>query len=299
MRCVGIDLGGTAIKAGVVDEHGRVLARRSVATELERGSAHVLATLAGLARELGADGGVGLGVPGLIDRAAGVITECPNLKVLEHVPLADELARALDCPRARVFLENDANAAALGEHWCGGARDATDLLFVTLGTGVGGGLVLGGELYTGRGGLAGEIGHVVVEPGGRMCGCGARGCVETLASATAAHRRALERGLPAERPGDLALLAERARAGAGPERELCTAIGRDLGHALAAAVSLLDVRTFVIGGGFGAATDVLAEGVRAGIRERSYGQRLDEVRIVPSGLGADAGWIGAARPLAR
>lgn len=298
-RCVGIDLGGTAIKAGAVDEHGRVLAKLTAPTELERGSAHVLATIARLARELGATDGVGLGVPGLIDRDAGVITECPNLKVLENVPLASELASALGCTRERVFLENDANAAALGEHWCGGARDADDVLFVTLGTGVGGGLVLGGELFTGRGGLAGEIGHVVVEPGGRECGCGARGCVETLASATAARRRALERGLPREAPGDLARLAERARASAGPERELCTAIGRDLGHALAAAVSLLDVRTFVIGGGFGAATDVLADGVRAGIRERSYGRRLDSLVVVPSVLGADAGWIGAARPLAR
>lgn len=301
-HCVGIDLGGTAIKAGAVDEHGRVLARISAPTELERGSAHVLATIARLARELGAQsgprGGVGLGVPGLIDRAAGVITECPNLKSLERIPLATELARALGCPRERVFLENDANAAALGEHWCGDARGASELLFVTLGTGVGGGLVLGGHLYTGSGGLAGEIGHVVVEPNGRACGCGARGCVETLASATAARRRALELGLPPDEPGDLEQLAARARAADGPERELCTAIGRDLGHALATAVSLLDVRTFVLGGGFGAATDVLAEGVRAGIRERSYGQRLAEIRIVPSTLGADAGWIGAARPLA-
>lgn len=299
MRCVGIDLGGTAIKAGVVDEHGRVLARTSAPTELERGSAHVLATLAALARELGAADGLGLGVPGLIDRATGVITECPNLKSLERVPLATELARALGCPRERVFLENDANAAALGEHWCGDVRGAEDLLFVTLGTGVGGGLVLDGELYTGSGGLAGEIGHVVVEPGGLLCGCGARGCVETLASATAARRRALALALPAEKPGDLAVLAERARAADGPERELCTAIGRDLGHALAAAVSLLDVRTFVLGGGFGAATDVLRAGVLTGIRERSYGARLDDVRVVPSTLGADAGWIGAARPLAR
>jgi len=297
-RLVGIDLGGTSIKAGVLDEHGRILAREGARTEVERGAEHVLSKLVEIARALGAEHGLGIGSPGLIDRAAGRIADCPNLKPMEGVPLADELARRLGFARERVFVENDANAAALGEHWRGRGRGESDLLLVTLGTGVGGGLILGGRLYAGRGGLAGEIGHVVVEPGGRRCGCGSEGCVEQYASATAATRRARELGLPRGNPGDLIELARVARAGAGPERELLHAVGRDLGHALAGVVSLLDVRTFVIGGGFGAATDVLEPGIRAGVRERSYGKRLDELRILPAELGADAGWIGAARPLA-
>lgn len=294
-RAVGIDLGGTAIKAGAVDENGAVLARRSIPTGLDDGASAVLDRIAALARELGAEGGLGIGSPGLIDHARGAVLECPNLKSLQDTPIRDELERRLGFARSSVTLENDANAAALGEHWVGAGRGESDLVMVTLGTGVGGGLVLGGRLYAGPGGMAGEIGHVVVEPSGLVCGCGRRGCVETLASATAARRRALDAGLPASSPGDLEELAARARAREGPERDLCRAIGRDLGHALATAVSLLDVRCFVIGGGFGAACDVLEPGIRAGIEERAYGRRLASVRIVPAGLGADAGWIGAAR----
>ncbi len=299
MRLIGIDLGGTAIKAGAVDERGAVLERRSIPTGLQDGAAAVLDRMAGLARDLGADASVGVGSPGLIDHARGIVLECPNLKVLENVPLRDELARRLGFANERVFLENDANAAAVGEGWLGAGRTQRDLLLVTLGTGVGGGLILDGKLYAGPGGMAGEMGHVCIDPEGPWCGCGRRGCVEQYASATAAKRRARELGLPAEAPGDLEQLAAIARQRPGPERDLLVAIGRDLGRGLAVAVTLLDLRCFVVGGGFGAALDVLLPGVRAGIVERSYGQRLATVQILPAELGADAGWIGAARLAAR
>lgn len=299
MRQIGIDLGGTAIKAGAVDERGVILERRSIPTGLQDGAAAVLDRMAGLARGLGAEGSVGVGSPGLIDHARGIVLECPNLKVLENVPLRDELARRLGFENERVFLENDANAAAVGEGWLGAGRTQRDLLLVTLGTGVGGGLILSGELYAGPGGMAGEMGHVCIDPEGPWCGCGRRGCVEQYASATAAKRRARELGLPAEAPGDLEQLAAIARQRPGPERDLLVAIGRDLGRGLAVAVTLLDLRCFVVGGGFGAALDVLLPGVRAGIVERSYGQRLATVQILPAELGADAGWIGAARLAAR
>jgi glucokinase len=143
--------------------------------------------------------------------------------------------------------------------------------------------------------MAGEIGHVCIDPNGPPCGCGRRGCVEQFASATAGIRRAKEAGLPNEDPGNLELLAKQARAWDGAERALLFAIGRDLGRGLATVVSLLDMRTFVIGGGFGAATDVLEPGIRAGLMDRTYGDRLAQVRILPAKLGSDAGWIGAAR----
>jgi len=295
MRLVGIDLGGTAIKAGAVSEQGEVLESRSTPTGLSDGAAAVIDRMTALARELRADGVVGIGSPGLIDHAGGRVLECPNLKVLENVPLRDEVARRLGFAPRNVHLENDANAAAVGEAWLGAGRSARDLLLVTLGTGVGGGLVLDGELYAGAGGMAGEIGHVCIDPGGPPCGCGRRGCVEQYASATAARKRAIERQLPANDPGDLEELAALARRRDGPERELMHAIGRDLGRGLAVVVTLLDVRCFVIGGGFGAATDVLLPGIRAGIGERSYGKRLADVHVIPAELGADAGWIGAAR----
>lgn len=293
MRWVGIDLGGTAIKAGAVDENGRALERRSVPTELARGADAVLDKIAALARELGARDALGIGVPGLIDPDSQVLVACPNLKVLEGRAIERELAQRMSS--VRIATLNDANAAALGEHWIGAGRGAEDLLLVTLGTGVGGGLILRGALHRGPGGMAGEIGHVVVDPNGLACGCGARGCVETLASASAAERRAKERGLPRVAPGDLALLTDIARRSDGAERALLFEIGRDLGRALGVVVSLLDLRHFVLGGGFGAAADVLEPGVRAGIALTSYGHRQNLVRIVPAALGSDAGWIGAAR----
>jgi len=295
MRLVGLDLGGSSIKGGAAAEDGEVLDRRSVDLGGARDADDVIDALAGLARELGADRCVGLGAPGLFDRERGVVLESPNLPYLQGVALRRELARRLGLDESAVLLENDANAAAIGEHWIGAGRGESDLLMITLGTGVGGGFILGGELYAGVGGMAGEIGHVVVDPSGPVCGCGSRGCLETLASATAAQRRATALGLPRERPGDLVLLADIARRQSGPERDLLVEVGRDLGRGLAGVVTLLDVRLFVIGGGFGAALDVLGPGIRAGIGERSYGHRLESVRVVPAALGTDAGWMGAAR----
>jgi glucokinase len=295
MRVIGIDLGGKAIKAGAVSETGEILARVTIPAELERGPRDLVERMAHIARELGVEDGLGLGTPGLIDRERGIVLSAPNLKSIEGFPLRAELARQLGLPEIHLSLENDANAAAVGEHWLGAARGESDLLMVTLGTGVGGGLILGGSIYRGSGGMAGEIGHVVVDPEGPLCGCGARGCLETLASASAAERRARAAGLPRSKPGDLPELTARARTGPGPERDLLLALGFDLGRGLGAAVSLLDLRCFVIGGGFGAALDVLEACMHAGLRATSYGERLTSLRFVPALLGNDAGWIGAAR----
>ncbi len=294
-RIVGIDLGGSAIKAGAVTPGGEILERRSSATGVELGAEAVLDRIAKLAQELGVSGTLGVGTPGLIDRDRKQILESPNLAPLRGVALADELARRLNLDSSAIAIENDANAAALGEHWLGAARGEKDALIVTLGTGIGGGLILAGELYRGATGMAGEIGHIVVDPGGPRCGCGSRGCLETLASARAAERRAAHFDLPPEKPGNLVALAKHARERDGAERELLFDIGLDLGRGLAAAVTLLDLRFFVIGGGFGAALDVLEPGIRAGLRERSYVDRHGSVTLRPAALGADAGWIGAAR----
>ena len=291
MRLIGIDLGGTAIKAGAIDEGGAVLERIQIPTEITRGSEDLLDRIAALIRRLPFEGRAGIGSPGLIDSGTGRVLESPNLACLEKLDFLGGLAQRLGVAREALALENDANAAALGEHWLGRGRNERDFLLVTLGTGVGGGLILRGELYSGPGGMAGEIGHVVVEPDGALCGCGRRGCLETLASATAVIRRAGERGLATELGG----LAAAARQAAGAERDLLNEVGRDLGHGLACAVSLLDLRCFVIGGGFGAALDTLQSGVHAGLAERCFGRRVASIRVLGAELGADAGWIGAAR----
>jgi glucokinase len=292
---VGIDVGGSAIKAGRITKDGAIQAEQNWdAPHFDRGPSHVLDGVAELARALHVDDALGIGVPGLLDRARGFLIESPNLPNFKALDVRAELARRLGLAPERIHVENDANAAAVGEQWLGAARGERDALVLTLGTGIGGGLILNGELFAGEG-MAGEVGHVVIAPGGRDCGCGRKGCVEQYASATAARRRALEAGLPKDAPGDLKRLAELARAGAPAERELCFEIGRDLGRALGPVLCLLDIRCFVIGGGFSAALDVLEPGIRAGIEERSYGERQHHVRLARATLGPKAGWIGAAK----
>lgn len=295
-RFAGIDVGGSALKLGVLARDGSERRESSLAIRTGESAGAVFAAAARALQELagGTPRAVGVGLPGLLDRGAGRIRNSPNLPWLEGVPVAEELARHLALPPGEIRLENDANVAALGEQWLGSARGMRDVLLLTLGTGIGGGLILDDRLFVGEG-LAGEIGHVTVDPGGPPCGCGARGCLETLASASAARRRALERGLPAESPGDLARLADCARSGPGPERDLLHAIGYDLGRGLAAALALLDVRVFLMGGGFSAALDVLEPGIRSALSAWAYGERVASIRILPAALGASAGWIGAAR----
>ena len=292
----GVDVGGSAIKLGVLARDGSERTERTLAVRAGDSAEVLLASAARALLELagGAPRGVGVGLPGLLDRSAGLVRHSPNLPWLEDVPVGEVLARHLGLDSAAIRLENDANVAALGEQWLGAARGERELLLLTLGTGIGGGLILGGELFVGAG-MAGEVGHVNLDPAGPPCGCGARGCLEQYASASAARARALERNLPAEAPGALERLAALARARAGAERELLHAVGYDLGRGLAAVLALLDLRTFVFGGGFSAALDVLEPGIRRGLAEWVYGGRAQGVRLLRATLGSSAGWIGAAR----
>jgi len=288
---IGVDIGGTTVKLGALNAAGDALGERSVPVADEPRE-QVLEGIAAAVRELGGAGlacGVGIGMPGLLDRAAGRVIDSPNLPEFDGCDLRTELSRRLGIAPERVALENDANVAALGEARLGAARGVRNAMVVTLGTGVGGGVILDGELVIGDG-MAGEIGHVNIHPGGEPCGCGSRGCLESYASATAASRRARAAGLT----DDLVELTRLARESDGPERALLDAIGRDLGRGLAAAVSLLDVRTFVFGGGFAAALDRLESGVQAGVTECSYTARVTAIRLKRAELGAAAGWIGAA-----
>ena len=294
---IGLDIGGTSIKAGAADSNGAPLAEARREQRERDGYENLLARCVDLVRELAQDpvrDPLGLGVPGLVASDRGLVLESPNLPELDGRELARDLANQLGRPAGSVGLENDANAAAVGEGWVGAGREFEDFLLVTLGTGIGGGLIQGGELVRGAG-MAGEIGHVKIArqdaAGLTECGCGRRGCLETFASATAAERRAREAGLPA----DLTVLTEHARRAPGPERDLCQAIGYDLGLGLGGVLNLLDLRAYVIGGGFSAALDMLEPGIRKGLQASSYGERLEGVRLEVAELGARAGWVGAAR----
>lgn len=290
-RFLGLDVGGTQVKAGVFEASGERLAGEAQDTQLASADAF-LDALSEQARSYGPVERIGLGMPGVFRTGTGVLQRSSNLEVLEGVDLVGGLAERLGRDTATVVVGNDANLAAFGEQGFGAGVGERDLVMVTLGTGVGGGIVLDGQLVTGPGGKAGEIGHVVVRPkdaGGPACKCGSFGCLEVLASAEAAKARARSAGLD----GTLQQVCERARQGPGPERDLMHAIGRDLGSGLAYAVTLLDIDLFLVGGGLGESLDVLVPGALEALAERSYGN--DTPRLIPAELGNSAGWIGAAR----
>lgn len=302
---IGLDFGGMSIKGGAVRAStGEVLARglRPFAPDLPAEA--IFASAAELVLELeaaasGTASRVGLGCAGLFDRSTGTVLASANMPNLVGHSLADGVGQGLG--GREVLVENDANVAAFGEQWLGAGRDEDSMALLTLGTGVGGGIVLVNELFVGSGGNAGEIGHTVIfpKPSGSpydgpfyeelACPCGSYGCLERLVSASAAKRRARAAGLD----DDLPALAQAARDGDGPERRLLHEIGRDLGSGLSTLVTLFDIDFFVIGGGFGGALDVLLPGAEELLAEQRYGAGAS--RIVPATLGSDAGWIGAAR----
>ena len=288
---IGLDIGGTAVKAGRLTAEGSLEPADSIPTALERGVDEFCDRLAELARSLGPFDALGLGVPGVFEPRTRRLAENPNLPALVGFDLRVELGQRLGLDPEKIGLENDANIAALGEALRGAGMAGEDLFMVTLGTGVGGGFIHEGHIFRGSLGQGIEVGHVFVharEHCDVRCECGRWGCLETFASATAAKRRARRAGLTE----DLVQLSDLARQGPGPAQQLLLEIGRDLGRGLAQVLVLLDPPMFAIGGGFGAALDVLLPGIREGIAERDFAQR--QPLIVPATLGADAGWVGAA-----
>lgn len=306
---IGVDIGGTKIAAGVVDEGGEVLARARRESPAEDGAA-VERTVVEVVRELRTEigrpvAGVGVGAAGFIDATRSTVLFAPNL-AWRDAPLRANLERALDLP---VVVENDGNAAAWGEFAFGAGRDVDDLLLVTLGTGIGGGIVLDGRLRRGAYGIAGEIGHLRVVPDGRECGCGNRGCWEQYGSGTALvadAREAAEADPEAatallERAGGVAagiegpMVTELAEAGDAFALARLADLGRWVGEGIASLVAVLDPRLIVIGGGLSAAGDVLLDPVRAAFGAQLSGRgHRPEAEIRPAMLGNGAGLLGAA-----
>src|SRR5512141_229375 len=193
---IGVDLGGTNLRIAAVDEQGTLLEKLTTGTQVQRGREHVIGEMTDAIKSLvlkfkdkGDLVGIGIGVPGFIDMDHGIIRESPNLPGWAEFPVRDDIERRLG---TKVFLENDANSAAMGEKWLGAGRDYDDMCMLTLGTGVGGGLVLNGRLWQGMKGMAGELGHTTAFPDGLRCPCGNSGCVELYASATGVMRMARE-----------------------------------------------------------------------------------------------------------
>ncbi|HKK27040.1 MAG TPA: ROK family protein [Gemmatimonadota bacterium] len=312
---VGVDLGGTSINVGVVPfEGGTVLGMRSLPTEARRGAKSVVDRMIGMIRDAmkdaareasigeGAYLGIGLGSPGPLDRASGTVIETPNLG-WRNFPLRDLVANEIGL---EAVLDNDANAAALGEYWVGAGRGVSSLLGVTLGTGIGGGIVLDGKVYHGVSDVAGEIGHMTIDPTGRRCNCGNYGCLEAYASGPAIAARAVE-GL---RSGTASILPEMAGGESGEvtaetvyeaivagdlyAKEVMRETAGFLGTGIANLINLLNPEMVVISGGVTRAGDHLFEPLRAEVRRRAFRRAAERCRIVASELGGMAGVIGAA-----
>jgi glucokinase len=324
---IGVDLGGTNLRIAAVDSNGKVLERITTDTKVARGRDHVIDEMCVAIQEVvakqrgaGALVGIGIGVPGIIEMETGMLRESPNLPGWHNYPVRDEIQDRL---RTTVVLENDANAAAMGEKWLGAAAGVDDMCMFTLGTGVGGGVVMQGQIWHGMTGMAGELGHINVEPDGHPCNCGSRGCLEQYASATAIKRMAQE----AIDTGNAPLMAralkeddeltskeifDLAIQGDAPARGVFERVGKALGTVLADMVNIFNFPMYVIGGGVSSAWDAFAPLMLETVARNSFVYRATaptenkqagnapsrSVRgtmITKALLGGDAGLIGAAR----
>jgi glucokinase len=301
-----IDIGGTKLAAGVVDAGGTILVRGEVPTLAAEGPERVLNRILRLAENVlaaprvstDAIQRIGIGCAGPVDRRAGLILNPPNLPGWIRVPLVERIEKALGHP---VVLENDANAAALGEFRYGAGKGASSLVYMTVSTGIGSGIILDGKIWHGVKDGAGEVGHMTLLPDGPMCGCGNRGCLEALASGPSIVRRARE-ALVTGRPSRLreaggftaADVVRLAKEGDPIAAEVWAETVGYLGLGVAAMVMILAPERVVIGGGVTQAGDFLFEPLRREVRRRVKLVAIESVPILPAALGPDVGILGAA-----
>jgi glucokinase len=290
MNYVGIDIGGTNIKAGLVDDSGAVRDVRRIPSIVDDidGLLKSLATLVADFQKHAAIDALGIGIPGLRSTKTHLIETSPNIPCIHNLNLELLLSKQLKLP---VVSENDANAAAYGEWVAGAGRGLQFMAYLTIGTGLGCGLILSGGLYRGASGYAGEMGHVNVEAFGRPCACGSTGCFETRVSAPGLIATARELGL-----NESSAEAIYNAAIGGNTAALATfeVTGRFLGIACANLINLLNLETIVIGGGVMASSDLLLRSAADEVRQRAFEPAARICPIVQSQLRTDAGLIGAA-----
>ena len=305
---IGVDLGGTNLKVGAVSTKGEVLSSAEMPSDVKDGRPALLKKILNAIEETRHKikgkrlSGIGLGVPGIIAPETGTVIQSPNLTGWVNFNIKNALADKLAWP---LYIENDANAFALGEGWVGAAAGIRNFCCLTLGTGVGGGIVLNGNLWHGVDGYAGEVGHVVVEPDGVPCACGSWGCLERYVSASALVRMAREGkddksaapllkscggvdGLSAK------AIAELARQGDLFCIGLFMRLARYLGIGMDGVINLLDIEMLVIGGGLSKASDLFLASAREEMLKRSFKVPGHGVKVVPAKLGDNGGIIGAA-----
>lgn len=304
---IGVDIGGTTTTAGLVD--GQLQVIESVEQPTETGDqSSLLESLTALVKTLSerspeAVSAIGFGIPSMIDRAAG------RAVMSVHIPLAE--INFVEYMSAKtgfpIFLDNDANVAALAEHRAGAGAGCRQMLMITIGTGIGGGIIIDGSVYRGADGSAAEMGHMVIDVNGPECpgACGARGCFEAMASGIALKRYALEaaasgpdsqlgRAIAAGRDADGSLVAELARGGDETARSVLSKVGYYLGVGITSLVNIFNPEVFVVGGGVSQAGSLLLDPAIEHLRSTGLKPNRDTVRVVPAALGTSAGMLGAA-----
>lgn len=307
---VGVDLGGTNVKIGCFDYELKPIAKTSVATKADMGPEAVVDRICETTEKLLAENGlsaeaieaVGIGTPGPANYAEGIVTRATNMPKFKNTPLRDMVAQKLGKP---VILENDANAACWGEYVLGAGKDIEDMVFFTLGTGIGGGVVVDGKLVKGCDGNAAELGHIIIYPDGRGCNCGQKGCVEAYASASSTAARAAEAVRAGEQSSLKKVLEEKGQITCKDVYEHLAAgdkLAKKITDQTAEALAIICVnmlhatepKRIVFSGGMIAAGDVLLEGIRHFFKKYIWTLKAESPQICFATLGEDAGIIGAA-----
>jgi glucokinase len=303
---IGIDLGGTNCRGALVCDNGEVFFQEEFATDIDAGLPRFWARFISFCRKLMEQGaaqgfsihGLGLGFPGLVSKE-GDILKAPNLAPFNGMPLCGRLRTEIGVP---VRVVNDVNAVALGECYHGAGRDFSDFLMVTLGTGVGGSLIIGRKIWNGIDGAAGEVGHIAVKPGGHLCGCGSRGCLEQYASGPALVRicrqfwfRCKTEGGAEGLPQTAKEVADAALRGQPAALKAYEVAGKYLGQVFAGIANLLNLEGVVVGGGVSANYKLFMPSLRAELDCRAFSVSAERMKVVPAALGNRAGILGAAQ----
>jgi glucokinase len=296
---IGVDLGGTKIRLGLVSPQDEIVATRQMATAAHEGVDAVTERIAAAVHELQdaipmgcCVAALGICSPGPVDHEAGMLIDPPNLQGLHHKPLRQKLVDRLHIP---VVLEHDAKAAGLGDYYFGAGRGARSMVYVVVGTGVGAALIVDGAIYRGPHNSAGEIGHTTIDRNGEPCGCGSRGCIETYLSGPRLARRyerAQGQAQAATSPVGGSDVARLAVEGDPVALQVFEDAGDALGAAVATMAMMLDVDLYVIGGSVAKAGDLLLEPARRGVPKYSFRSVSERVRIVPTALGDDGPILG-------
>ncbi len=299
-KYLGIDIGGTKVMLALVSSDGLTLKRDRIETRAEEGPRKVVERIVESIKKTVGEveiAGVGLGVPGPIDFSRGVVTLAPNLG-WKNVAIVDLFSEKLDLP---IYLENDALVAAWGEKTLGAGKGFENFIYMTISTGIGGGLILDGKLYRGAFGAGGEIGHMIIDPAGPTCGCGNQGCLEALASGKALARmgrEALEQGRWPEGPSPEGItgstITNWAKAGDQPSIEIIDRQARFLGLGLTNLTHILDPQAFVLGGGVMTAADLLLPRIKEAMEDYLMPGYAERLQVLPAKLGDIGGALGAA-----